>query len=66
MIIDENRNDVQAKQKQKTILEEITRNNKELDNFLSLNSRFKSFLTEFMQNYLTSNEQSKNALIRFV
>ncbi len=61
MNIDENRvKEIKSK------LEEISKTSKELENFLSLNTRFKTLLTEFIHCYLMNNDQSKIKLIRLM
>jgi hypothetical protein len=42
----------------KLILEEISKNTRELENFLNINLKLRNFLNEMVQSYLSSNEES--------
>jgi len=43
----------------KLILEEISKNTRELENFFNINLKLRNYLNEMVQSYLTSNEESK-------
>ena len=48
---------------QKQILDEISKNTKELENFLNLNQRLRNNINEVVQSYLGNNEESKFILL---
>ncbi len=43
----------------KYILEEISKNTRELENFFNLNLKLRNYLNEIVQSYLSFNEDSK-------
>jgi hypothetical protein len=51
-----NKIDMQAQQ---TILEQISKNTRDLESFLNINIKLRGALTEMAQSYINNNEESK-------
>lgn len=51
-----NRSDLQAQQ---AILDQISKNTRDLESFLNINIKLRGALTELAQSYINNNEESK-------